>query len=197
MEAAAEWKLKQNTLSGLKILVQGAGGVGLALIKILQEKGAEILIAEVKEEILSSVKKQFPEINVINPQEVIETPCDIFSPCALGGVITQDNYHKLKCSAIVGGANNQLSTSSLALSLLKQNICYIPDFVANSGGLIQVFSRWKKYPDKKIYKKIEAIREQVLSICQLSKEKGISTSEVAIAKAEERINSKKSSLCHS
>lgn len=197
MEAAVQWRLKQKTLSGLKVLVQGAGGVGLALIKILLKKGAEILITEVKEKTLSSLKAQFPEIREVNPHEVIETPCDIFSPCAMGGVITKDNYHKLNCSIIVGGANNQLSTSSLALALFKRNICYIPDFMANSGGLIQVFSHWKKYPKKKVYEKIENIGKQVLSICQLSKEKGISTSEVAIAKAQERIDSKKSHLCHS
>lgn len=194
IEAAVQWKLKKPSLSGLKVLIQGAGSVGLALVKILLEKDAEVLVAEVKGSTLSSLKTQFPEIKEVNPHEVIETPCDIFSPCAMGSVITKDNYNKLNCSIIAGGANNQLSTSSLALTLFKRGICYIPDFVANSGGLIQVFSRWKKYPEKKAYKKIEAIREQVESICQLSDEKGFSTSKVAIAKAQERIDSKNRKL---
>ena len=192
MEAAVQWKLKRNSPEGLKVLVQGAGGVGMALIKILIERKAEVLVSEVKENILSTVKTQFPEIKEVDPSEIIETPCDIFSPCALGSVITESNLHKLKCSIIAGGANNQLSTSALAFELFKQGICYVPDFVANSGGLIQVFSNWKKYPEEWLYKKIEGIKEKIRNICQLSEQKSIATSEVAIAIAQEHIDSKKS-----
>ena len=192
MEAAVQFKLKKNSLKGLKILVQGAGSVGMGLIKILTEKGADILVSEIKESNLAEAKKLFPNIKEVNPLEIIETSCDIFSPCALGGVITESNLHKLKCSIIVGGANNQLSTSALALNLFKKGLCYVPDFVANSGGLIQVFSNWKKHPEEWIDKKIEDIREKIRNICQLSEEKGVATSEVAIAMAQECIDSKKS-----
>ena len=192
MEAAVELKLKKNSLKGLKILVQGAGGVGLALIKILLEKEAEVLVSEVKESVLALVKSQHPQVKEIDPQEVVETPCDIFSPCAMGGVITEFNYSKLQCPIIAGGANNQLSTSALAFKLFKQGIFYAPDFVVNCGGLIQVFSNWKQYPEDWIYKKIEEVKEKIKSICRLSEEKGIPTSEVAITIAQERIDSKKS-----
>lgn len=192
MEAAVELKLKKNSLKGLKILVQGAGGVGLALIKILLKKEAEVLVSEVRESVLALVKSQYPQVKEIDSREVIETPCDIFSPCALGGVITESNYLKLKCPIIAGGANNQLSTSTLAFKLFKQGIFYAPDFVVNCGGLIQVFSNWKQHPENWIYKKIEEVKKKIKSICRLSEEKGIPTSEVAITIAQERIDSKKS-----
>lgn len=187
-----EWKLKKDSLKGLKVLVQGAGAVGTALIKILSEREARILVSEVKEGALASLKAAVPDIKEVDPEAIIGADCDIFSPCALGGVITESNYRKLRCPIIVGGANNQLSTSALAETLFEEGLVYIPDFVANSGGLIQVFSRWKNHPEEWIHKKIEDIKCKTQNICEVSKEQGIATSEVAVAMAREKMDSKKS-----
>ena len=189
MEAAAQRKLKKNSLKDLKILVQGAGGVGAALIEILLKKGANVLAAEIQAKTLSLLKNRFPELKTIDPDQAVETECDIFSPCALGGVITHENLAKLKCSIIAGGANNQLSASAVGPALFKRGICYIPDFVANSGGLMQVFFQWKRRSEKELAAKIKTIREQTLELCRVSEEKAVPPEAAAIARAQERIDS--------
>lgn len=191
MEAAVQWKLKKNSLKDLKILVQGAGGVGAALIEILLKKGANVTAAEVQAETLSLLRSRFPEVKTVNPDQALETECDILSPCALGGVITHKILPKLKCSIIAGGANNQLSSSDVGAALFKRGICYIPDFTANSGGLMQVFFQWKGRSEKELFAKIETIREQTTEICRLSEERGVPPAETAIARAQERIDSRK------
>ena len=58
------------------------------------------------------------------------------APCALGGIITEENVSHLNCKAIAGGANNQLSSPIVAERLMDKEILYAPDYVINAGGLI-------------------------------------------------------------
>ena len=39
---------------------------------------------------------------------VLDEPCDILAPCALGGVVSTEVVSRLQCRAICGAANNQL-----------------------------------------------------------------------------------------
>jgi glutamate dehydrogenase/leucine dehydrogenase len=118
--------------AGRRVVVQGAGSVGLSLVRLLRTAGAEVLVAEVEANASNLAAAAGAE--VIPPELAIETPCDILSPCAFGGVIDERALSALRCRAIVGGANNQLAEEGIAQALAVRGILYAPDFVANAGG---------------------------------------------------------------
>ena len=188
MRAAVKWKLKKDSLKGLKIAVQGAGAVGKRLIELLVQDGAEVLASDVRESALEQLKKRLPSVRIIPPEESVSAACDIFAPCALGGVINRAALPVLGCSIIAGGANNQLSSPSIGRELAERGILYIPDFVINSGGLIYVYSCRK--PGKSLEwvdQKIRKIPQIIIEICDLAKKEGVSTTETALNLAKRKI----------
>ena len=187
IEEAARLRLQKESLKGLKIMVQGAGGVGLHLIQILMEKEAHVLVSEIKESALAEVKTRFPQAQIVAADQALRVRCDIFSPCALGGIITEEQALNLTCSIVAGGANNQLSSSAVAQDLLKKGIFYVPDFVVNCGGLIQVFASWKGRDKDWIFNKIKEVKGKTTELFHLSQKRGISTSQAAMEMARKKI----------
>jgi leucine dehydrogenase len=121
-----------GSLAGRAILVQGAGSVGGALIDRLVASGARVSCSDPD----AAAVRRFRERGVpcVEPAAVIGAPCDLFSPCALGGVVTSESVSHLACRAVAGGANNQLADEAAAEALAARGILYAPDFIANSGG---------------------------------------------------------------
>ena len=188
MKAAVKWKLKKDSLKGLRVVVQGAGAVGKKLIELLVKDSAEVWVSEIRERALGDLKKDFPSVRVISPEESLSSPCDIFAPCALGGIINKTSLSVLDCSLIAGGANNQLSSPSLGQKLAEKGILYIPDFAINSGGLIYVYSCLK--PGKSaewVESKVREIPKTIREICEYAEKEGISTTETALKLAKQRM----------
>lgn len=119
-------------LDGLTVLVQGLGAVGGHLATMAARAGARVLVADVNSE-RTSWAEQFGCISVA-PAQVTTTPCDIFAPCAMGGVIDSTVAQQLRASAIVGAANNILADAAAGSVLHDRGILYAPDFVTNAGG---------------------------------------------------------------
>lgn len=136
IEALATHLFGSAALGGRRVLVQGAGGVGQELIVRLQHAGAEVLVSEIDPGVTQRL--QGTGITLVAPDQVMATPCDIFAPCALGGVLNHVSIAQLRCRGIAGAANNQLATAEDAERLRARGIVYVPDFVANSGGAITV-----------------------------------------------------------
>jgi leucine dehydrogenase len=120
-------------LAGRRVLVQGAGSVGRRLLPLLLDAGAVVLFSDVDEATIRGTRAGY-DIPFIAPDEVYDTPCDIFTPCALGAILNAETIPRLACRAVAGSANNQLATSEDAESLRRRNILYAPDFVVNFGG---------------------------------------------------------------
>jgi leucine dehydrogenase len=70
--------------------------------------------------------------------EALTHRCDVLAPCALGGVLSPATAPLLRCRWVAGSANNQLTQDRVAGLLAARGIGYVPDFVANAGGLISV-----------------------------------------------------------
>ncbi|MCY4513496.1 MAG: leucine dehydrogenase, partial [Bdellovibrionales bacterium] len=187
--SAVKWKLKKDSLENLKISVQGAGSVGFALIEHLVKEKAEVYVSDVKDTILDRVKKSFPSIKIVEPDKILSIPCDVFSPCALGGVIDGTALDIMDCSIIAGGANNVLSTSSMAEKAKDRKLLYVPDFIINSGGLIYVFAGLPPLKSSEwIENKIKGIYNTLTRIFQMSEEQDITTGECAFLLSEERMD---------
>lgn len=123
------------SLVNRKILVQGLGHVGGKLADLLFWEGANLILCEAHPARLKDYMARLGAKKV-GLDEYINTECDIFAPCAMGGIITEQTVDYLNCKAIAGGANNQLSSPAVEEKLMEREILYAPDFVINAGGLI-------------------------------------------------------------
>ena len=120
------------SLAGRHVVVQGAGSVGGALIDRLIRDGARVSFTELDTAAARALRAR--GVPFVEPDEAIATACDVFSPCALGGVLNAGSVPRLRCRAVAGGANNQLADETVAEALAARGILYAPDFIANSGG---------------------------------------------------------------
>lgn len=169
-------------------MVHGLGSVGSHLIKFLHSEQARILVFDIKDSAIKKIQKDFPKLQVLSSEEAFSTDCEVFAPCAGGSVINEQSLSQLKCPIVAGGANNQLSSPSMARKLLKKEITYIPDFVINSGGLIYVSSGLKpKKSVEWVEKKIRFISPSILKICEQSLSEGEGTAQIALKMAREKI----------
>lgn len=189
MKAAAKFTFGSDSLEDLTIAVQGAGKVGSLTIGHLVKEGARILVTDIVEENLQALTKKYPEIKLVEPDRIHKEDCDIFAPCALGGIINDKTIEELKCKIIAGSANNQLEESRHGEILHDKGILYAPDFVINSGGLIQVADELEmedKNPER-IMAKTRNIYNILLEIFEISRENNIPTFQAANKLAEDRI----------
>ena len=161
MEAAAQSTLGFKTLRNLTVAIQGVGNVGFLLARQLHARGAKLLIADKDSYRIKTALKAF-DAKVIHPDDIIHTPCDILSPCALGQVI--DDASSIRCGMICGAANNQLSNIDIAPKLHKHDTLYIPDFLANAGGLIFVANMYARQTIETSMQAVNRIYERCHSI---------------------------------
>lgn len=138
IQAAVKEQLNRDDLDGLKVAVQGAGKVGFLLVGHLLDAGCNVYLSDINLHAMASVKEAHPSVTLCQPQELFGLEVDVFSPNAIGGVITETIAHTLKAKIIAGGANNPLADESVASILHQRGILYAPDFVINAGGVIMV-----------------------------------------------------------
>lgn len=135
MRAAAERVFGVPAVSGLRVLVQGVGGVGRPLASHLVESGAEVLVADASQDRAEEVAEALG-VGRVDADAVYGTECDIFAPCAVGAVVNARTIQQLRCRIIAGSANNQLDELEDADRAAAFDIVYVPDFVINAGGAV-------------------------------------------------------------
>tara|TARA_S200000501_G_scaffold346585_1_gene360170 strand:- start:4583 stop:5647 length:1065 start_codon:yes stop_codon:yes gene_type:complete len=187
MKAALMKKQNIKSLKGLKIGIQGFGKVGYYLTSHLNKEGAKVFGHDINKDSLSRVVDEFGVVPV-DSNELMSMDLDIFSPCAMGAIINPKSIEKLKCSIIAGAANNQLEKEDRDAKLLKQKgIMYVPDYVINAGGLINVANELKGYNKEKAKYQVEGIYYILMRIFDYAANNNISTLEAANLLAERRI----------
>jgi len=137
LKAAAEVTYHNDNLAGKTVAVQGSGHVGYWLCKHLFEAGARLYVTDVRPERTERVKKEFKAV-VVELDDIFDVACDIFAPCALGGILNDTTIPRLRCKIVGGAANNQLLESRHADALQARGILYAPDYVINAGGIINI-----------------------------------------------------------
>jgi leucine dehydrogenase len=120
-----------------RILVQGVGSVGRTLMDLLNSAGAEVWFNDIDESVICRFRDE-KGFRCVPTESIYATDCDIFSPCALGGILNTATIPQLKCKAVAGGANNQFARPEDAELLSKRGILYAPDYVINAGGAIGI-----------------------------------------------------------
>ena len=175
-----------DSLQGKRVAVQGAGKVGYHLIARLHEAGANIYVTDIDKKSLERVQKEF-NAKIVEPAEVYAIDCDIFSPCALGGILNDQTIPLLNCQIVAGSANNQLKEARHGDRLHEFGILYAPDYVINAGGLIGGAQELLNGSMQKALKDAEAIYERLLAIFEKSKREGIPTHKASDLMVEEKI----------
>jgi leucine dehydrogenase len=176
-----------TSLSSRRIVVQGAGSVGGALIERLLAAGAAVAFSDVDP---ASVRRwrDGKGLPFVSPDRVLETPCDVLAPCALGGVLDAESIPRLRCRAVAGAANNQLGEPGDAERLRDRGILYAPDFVINAGGAIGITGQeslgWGTETARREVLRIGATLQRVYELAEAS---GITTDAAARRIAEERL----------
>lgn len=125
-------------LSGVRVAVQGAGNVGYHLIRLLCDAGAVVVVADADASRVQRVTDEFG-VAGCSTGDILTTQADVLAPCAMGGAINGGNIDTIRARVIAGAANNQLQSDALGELLYQRGILYAPDYVINSGGIIDIY----------------------------------------------------------
>lgn len=187
MKASAKRAYGSDSLTGKRIAIQGAGSVASHLARYISKENAEIFITDIFEEKAKKVAEE-TGATFVKPDEIYTLDVDIFSPCALGGVVNDDTIGYLKCDIVAGGANNILDEEEKhGKQLIEKGILYAPDYVINAGGLINVAGELEGYNEKVAMDKASRIYDTVLNIYEVAEEHNIPTIAASNRIAEERM----------
>lgn len=124
-------------VGGLTVAVQGVGKVGARLAALLRRRGARVIVADLDARRAARVAAEVGA-DVVPQERIHRAACDVFAPCALGGVLNRRTIGQLRCRAVAGSANNQLLEAEDGERLHRRGLLYAPDFVINAGGLINI-----------------------------------------------------------
>ena len=187
IEASAFQRWGSDSVEGRTIALQGCGHVGFHLSKELHAAGAKLVVTDIDAARIKRVVDA-TGATVVGLDEIYGVKADIFAPCALGGIINDNTLPQLQVEIVAGAANNQLLDDRHGDALAERGILYAPDYVANAGGVINVYSELTGWSRDRALRKADEIYETVLSVFQLAKETGIPTYKAADRVAEQRIN---------
>lgn len=190
LKASVHAQTGSDSLVGKHVAVQGVGSVGYFLVKYLKEAGAQVTVTDISADNLKRVTADFEGIEVVGADEIYGVACDVFAPCALGGVINDETLPQLKAGIVCGSANNILRDEAQhGQALMARGILYAPDYVVNAGGLINVASEREGYNRKRALAQAAAIYDVTRDILKLAREQEISPLQAANTIAEQRIES--------
>lgn len=187
IRAAARHRLGRADLAGITVAVQGLGSVGYTLCRYLSEAGAALLVSDIRPEAVARVVSEFGA-TAVPAGEILFVACDILSPNALGAVFDDETIPKLRCGAIAGAANNQLAAERHGEALHRRGILYTPDYVANSGGVIDVAHEGPGYDPRGVLKDCERIYDVALDVFARAEREHLPANVVADRMAEARFH---------
>src|SRR5512146_1772075 len=186
IQASAKERWGSDDLSGRTVTIQGCGHVGYYLAKELHEAGAKLVVTDIDAERVKRVVTEFGA-RAVGTDEIYGVQADIFAPCALGAIINDKTIPQLKVEIICGAANNQLLEERHGDEIEKRKMLYTPDYVANAGGVINVYSELAGWTSARSFRKADEIYDTVLKVFEIARAEKIPTYLAADRLAEQRI----------
>ena len=189
MRATAQRLWGAPTLRGRTVGVAGVGKVGHHLVTHLLEDGARVLVTDVRAESVRRVLDTHPEVTAVaDTDALIRTEgLDVYAPCALGGALNDETVPVLTARAVCGAANNQLAHPGVEKDLADRGILYAPDYVVNSGGVIQVADELHGFDFARAKAKASRIFGTTVSIFERAEADGIPPAAASDRLAEQRM----------
>lgn len=186
LKAAVRHRLGVASTKNLTIAIQGLGKVGMGLADRLHREGAKLVVADVVAEASRFAADRYSAV-VVSPENISARECDVFAPCALGGILDDVTIPRLHARVIAGGANNQLARTEHGAMLRDRGILYAPDYVINGGGIIRVAGQIYGWSDQEIEARTMKIGHTLSEIFRRSEEQGKATSTIADRMAAEKL----------
>ena len=184
--SAVKQALKRESVRGVHIAIQGVGSVGGGLARLLAADGARLTVADVDDERAAVLADELGAA-VVPVDVIMSLEADVFSPCALGAVLTKQSIAALRVAAVAGGANNQLATEAQGAELAAHDILYAPDYVINAGGIINVLRHLGQGGDAEVNARIDGIPGRLEAIWRESAATGDTPAHVADRMAQKLI----------
>jgi leucine dehydrogenase len=185
IRACCERRYDTRDLSGRSVCVVGFGHVGARLAERLLAAGAEVIGADIdpgKRSLAARLGASWTDA-----ESAMTTTCDVLAPCALGGAIDRDNLPSLDCEIVCGSANNVLAEEPLAEALAAREIVYAPDFIANAGGLINVYAEIHGLDAARTARLVDGIGETIAVILAEAEARSTTPLQAARELAAERL----------
>ena len=131
-----------GSLEGRRIGVVGLGKVGSVLAGKLADAGSAVVACDLKPERTERFAAEHGAVIAPSAEAILATELDVLAPCAAGGLVDKAIAHSIDCRVVAGAANNPVTSRGVARVLRQRGILYVPDFLANCGGLIHVSTEW-------------------------------------------------------
>ncbi|MEU7748353.1 Glu/Leu/Phe/Val dehydrogenase dimerization domain-containing protein [Nonomuraea sp. NPDC049158] len=189
MRASAERVYGSPSLRGRRVGVEGVGKVGHRLVDLLREDGADVVLCDVDPKAVERVRQRHPEVDVVGDAVALTgADIDVFAPCALGGALDDHSAARLRAKIVCGAANNQLAHPGVEKQLAERGILYAPDYVVNSGGVIQVADELEGFNMERARAKATQIYDTTLKIFGIAADEGVPPAVAADRLAERRMS---------
>jgi leucine dehydrogenase len=174
-------------LAGRTVVVQGAGGVGGVLTGLLREAGASVGVADIDTRKAQGIAAA-TGARILEPATVLQEPCDVLAPCAMGGILNAESIPTLRCRIVAGAANNQLAAPEDGERLRAAGILYAPDFVINAGGVLHVVAlEMQGWSRERLDEALAGIGRTLGEVFEAAEANGIPTSVAAERLATDRL----------
>ena len=187
MRAAAQVGFGSASLAGRTVAVEGVGKVGFHLVEHLLEDGASVVVADVNQAAVDRAVALGARAASVT--ELPSMAVDVYAPCALGGSLSDALMETLQAQVVCGAANNQLAHPGIEKVLADRGVLYVPDYVANAGGLVQVEDEAlnETFSFERAKAKAARIFDTTLSVFQIASAEGVPPAVAADRLAERRM----------
>jgi len=176
--AAAVEHVDHAPLTGKSVVVLGVGHVGRELAEHLSGAGAKVFVADIDEERARAVADAF-RATPVAVEDALGVVCDVLAPCATARIVNQQTIGRLGCRILAGAANDVLAHRSYAALLADEGIVYVPDFLINAGGVIQIHAQRSHSDEPTLRRDVLAIGDRVTSTLDAADATGRTPVEVA------------------
>lgn len=184
---AVRFRFNESALTGLRVNIQGLGKVGYELARLLIDEGVAVTASDINDDNCIRANETLG-VKIASNTELMSEPCEVFAPCALGGVINQWSIPTLNTAIVAGAANNQLLTSDDHQAADRAGILYCPDYLINAGGVIDVYHRRQGASQAVIDRGIANIPGRLRSVLEEAKSRSMSSEVIAQERAEQLIS---------
>jgi leucine dehydrogenase len=186
MLAAAEHVYGHADCRGLRVAVQGLGNVGGPLCELLWAQGARLIVCDTDSGRTAKAAREW-QASVVAPGDIYRQTADIFAPCALGGILNSETLPLLRSQVVCGGANNQLARDEYAQQLNALGILYVPDYLANAGGVIDFHQESIDDSPKAVLLAVERIRRITADVLREARDSGLTPLQAANNRVRKRL----------
>ena len=187
IQQACQIHLGRDDLDGTTVAVLGLGKVGWDLSQRLAEAGAHLTVCDVNPELTARARDELAA-TVVASQDYLNSPCEVLAPCAVGGVITPHAAAHLRARVVAGAANNILSTDEAADVMAGRGIAYVPDYLANCGGLIHCSDELDGFDPARVQRRLDAAVVRIGEVLEAASHDATTTLTIAAARVARRLD---------